>query len=123
MNDVNRQVLHASLKARFPRLQETGTVTPTALRAAYRGPLLFTVTTCDSAVHWECVEYVARQFADGGGGGSDGSGGDGSRGVTVVHCLSGPLRHAPNIEDPEQYNQTLLAFLQGEPLPPPTATA
>lgn len=105
MNDVNRQVTALALKKRFPLLQETGAVDPIALRKAYRGPLLFMTTACDSAVHWECVEHVAAQCES-----SD-------EGATVVHCLSGKLRHAPNIEDPDQYNRTLLAFITGEPLP------
>lgn len=105
MNDVNRQVGALGLKSRFKLLQDTGAVAPAALRAAYQGPLLFMISACDSAVHWECVEHVAAQCESFG------------EGATVVHCLSGELRHAPNIEDPEQYNQVLLAFLRGEPLP------
>ena len=105
-NEVNTQVTQLNLKGRFSLLQETGAVTPAALRQSYRGPLLFTITECDSAVHWECVEHVAAKcchFDDGG--------------PVLVHCLQGRLRHAPNIEDPDQYNRVLLAFFRGESLP------
>ena len=102
MNDTNTQVTSLALKSRFRLVQETGGVTPAALRRAFRGPLLFTVTECDSAVHWEVVEYVASLFdaCD-----------EGAKDLTAVHCFHGRLRHAPNIEDPGQYNATLLAFL------------
>ena len=102
MNDVNVQVGNLGLKRHFLRLQEQGAVTPTALRAAFGGPLLFLITECDSAVHWECVEQCASQCSSS------------AEGPTIVHCLSGDLRHAPNIEDHEQYNLALLKFLDGE---------
>ncbi len=107
-NEVNTQVSCLSLKSRFVLLQERGAVPPAELRTAFRGPMLFITTECDSAVHWECVEHVAIQCATHGAAN------------TVVRCLDGRLRHAPNIEDPEQYNRVLLEFLRGAPSSPET---
>lgn len=107
MNDVNVQVAALSLKSRFRILQETGAVAPSTLRANYAGPLLFTTTECDSAVHWECVEHVAALCAA-----------LSSEGCTSVHCFPGLLRHAPNIEAPEAYNEALLRFISTEPSRP-----
>ena len=99
--DGNEQVLRLKLNQRFKVLHAQGSVSPTELRAVYAGPILFTLTECDSLVHWECVYLVAAQIAAL------------SQGATHVHWLEGELHHAPNIEDPDQYNRVVLNFLRG----------
>ena len=102
-NDGNAQVSRLSLKSRFKILHARGAVPPAAFRAAFRGPVLFTLTDCDSLVHWELVYRVAQQI-------------EALRlGPTAVHWLDGRLYHAPHWEDPEQFNRVLLAFLRATP--------
>ena len=122
LRDANEQVQRLGLQRLFRVMHHEGAVTPAALRGAYLGPLLFTVTECDAMVHWECVCLVAHQVRT-------------QRLMAArwlpedanvrVHWFDGDLYHAPNFEDPEQYNAALLAFLRNEPLPqpPPGAAA
>ena len=108
LNDGNEQCARLHLKKRFKVLQAEGAVTPAAMRAAWGGPLLLTTTECDSLVHWECVALAATQLAA-----LD------SAGSTTLHWFTGSLYHAPNIEDPEQYNRVVLNFLRRRPLDAP----
>ena len=101
-NDGNTQVTSLNLKSRF-RLLHDSAATPSALRAAYAGPLLFTTSECDALVHWEMVSLISSQMRT-----CDSTG----SGTTKLHWFDGPLCHAPYLEDPTQYNRVLLDFLR-----------
>jgi pimeloyl-ACP methyl ester carboxylesterase len=100
LRDANEQALRLRLGTQFRVMHAEGSVTPTALRQAYGGPVLFLVTECDSMVHWELVYHVAAQLIALGAG------------VTRFHWLKGDLYHAPNVEASAQYNDVLLTFLR-----------
>ena len=100
-NDGSTQKVALNLGRRF-RVLHDDSITPTELRRAYAGPILFTTTECDAAVHWETVSLIAEQMrrADRPDGGK-----------TMLHWFDGPVGHAPYMEAADQYNATLLRFL------------
>lgn len=97
-NDTNTEVARLALKKRF-RLIHEASATPAQLRRRFRGPVLFTTTECDAAVHWEIIYYLASQFKE-----------QVCAGLVALHWFRGPLCHAPYVEEPIQFNQALLDF-------------
>uniref|UniRef100_A0A7S3EPA5 AB hydrolase-1 domain-containing protein n=1 Tax=Haptolina ericina TaxID=156174 RepID=A0A7S3EPA5_9EUKA len=108
LGDGNTQVSALGLKSRFKLLHAAGAVSPSQLRQRYKGPLLFTSSECDSAVHWELIYLIGGQCAA--------AGAAVGAAATKVHCWRGPLQHAPYLEDPTQFNHGLLCFLRDSPM-------
>ena len=106
-NDGSTQKNALALGQRY-RVLHNQSIPPSTLRASFTGPVLFTTSECDAAVHWECVSLIAEQMRRADKHGS---------GPTTLHWFDGPLCHAPYMEAAEQYNRTLLAFFRGGGIP------